>query len=314
VPNGYNLIPPARILLLAALWTSLTCTAAAQRRGDPYRDLSKEPPLQLELGLKLHKKIHLFREPVWVKVSVTNDGEHSGMFYFQTGDALVIIDSLGTTYAPNLQVDRGISEIVPGETWDYYFHLSTFGFGLPHGEKFKGYWYLPVGRYTVLYRLHQSGVSGGTLEVESATDTFRVLEAQGEEAKALSLLVRSYDLANQRKPAESAEKLHELVNRHPNSAYVPWAMYEAAKMPQEYDELIRRYPDTGEAIAAVRRIAQHFINKKDKEGYIDTMRHLVTEYPDTEIAAEAQRRLANIQERYFRERRKPGAEEQEQGE
>jgi hypothetical protein len=309
-----TLMAPLRLVLLAALWMGLYSTAPAQRRGDPYRDLSKEPPLQLELGLKLFKKIHLFREPIWVKVSVTNVGGHSGMFTFATGEALVITDSVGITYSPSAHFGRGMSEIEAGETWEHHLSLSTFGFGFPHSEKNKGYWYLPVGRYIIRYQLTQSGVSGGNLNAESSTDTFRVLQARGDEAEALDLLVQSYDLRIKKKYDESRQRLHELVEKHPKSPYVPWAMRSLAVTPEAYREIIRKYPYSGEAVQAVVDIAGYFMNSKDKQGYIDAMNSLIAEYPNTEIAEAAERRLANIEDRFFQKRRKPDPEDQEQGE
>jgi hypothetical protein len=309
----YSLIAPFKLVLLVTLSLVLVCTVAS-RRGDPYRDLSQEPPLRLELGLKLYKKTFLFREPVWVKVSVTNVGEHSGMFTFETGEALVITDSVGITYSPNVHFGRGMSEIEAGETWQHHLSLSTFGYGSPHSEKVKGYWYLPVGRYTIRYQLNQSGVSGGRLDVESSTDTFWVLEARNEDAEALKLLIESYDLHIQKKYDEAIQRLQGLVEKYPNSPYVPWAMREVAVTPDAYREIIRKYPYSGEAVQAVVDIAGYFMNKKDKQGYVDAMNSLISEYPNTEIARAAERRLANIQDRFFQKKRKPDAEDHEEGE
>jgi hypothetical protein len=241
-------------------------------------------------------------------------GEQSGMFYFATGDALVITDSLGTIFAPNLHLDRGMSEIGVGQMWEYNLELSWFGIGLPHSEKFKGYWYLPVGRYTALYRLHQTGVSGGKLNVQSSADTFWVVEPQGRDTEALNLLVQSYDLANQKKHEQSAQKLRELIQRYPDSPYVPLAMLTAAMTPEAYRDVIRKYPNSGEAIQATTSIAGYYINKKDKQGYIDAMKSLIAEFPNTEIAKAAERRLANMRDRFFEKRSKPEAENEEQGE
>jgi hypothetical protein len=273
------------------------------------------PPPELTVKLRLFKKTYLLREPVWVEVSVANVGQHEGQFYFTTGDGLVIEDSKGTKYSSDIHVGREPVKIAPGETLRKEFDIFGFSLGVPHEESLKLFWYLPAEEYTIYYHLNQTVRSEAyRIDAKTPIDTFEVLSPEGDDSEALKLLLESYDLQLEKRDRESIEKLQELVQKHPESGYVPWAMLRAANTLEKWREVIRRFPESREAVAAVKSIALHFINKKDKQGYINAMSHLVEEYPNTDIAAEAQRRLSNMQERYFHKRHKPDAEEQEQGE
>lgn len=278
-----------------------------------YTDLSQEPPLQLDLGLKMYKKTYLLREPIRVRVSVTNVGEHAGKFHFITGDALIITDSKGTRLHYNMEIYRtGITEIQPGQTMEDEVNLSSYLYGAPHSE-LNAFWYVPPETYAISYRLHQTRVSGGSLFAESTVDTFEVVEPHGEDSLALKLLLQSYDLQIEKKNKESLEKLRELLDKYPQSGYVPYVMLKAAGTLEEWHEVIRRYPASGEAARAVKQILSHFASKKDKQGFIEDMDKLIDQYPDTDVARVASR-LKNSSDRLFRERPKRDREHREEGE
>lgn len=287
--------------------------SSAQRFGADYTGLSQEPPLQLELGLKIYKKTYLLREPIRVRVSVTNVGEHAGKFHFITGDALVITDSKGTGYPCNMHLYRtGISEIQPGETMEDEINLSSYAYGVPHSE-LKAFWYLPPEKYSISYRLHQTAVSGGTLFVHSAVDTFEVVEPHGDDSLALELLLQSYDFQLEKRDAESSENLHQILKNYPESGYVPYVTLMLAKTIEKWQEIIRRFPETGEAIQAVNSIAYHFTIEKNQPAYIEAMNELINQYPDTDVARVALR-LRNASDRFFRERPKRDREHRGEGE
>jgi hypothetical protein len=308
-----NLMVPLRLVLFASLWMALSSTAAAQGRADPYLDLSKEPPLQLELGLKMYKNTYLLREPIRVRVSVTNVGEHAGKFHFITGDALVITDSKGAILPCNMQIFRtGITQIQPGQTMEDEVNLSSYAYGVPHTE-LKAFWYLPPDTYTISYRLHQTHVSGGSLFAESAVDTFEVVEPHGDDSLALELLLQSYDLQIEKKYDRARETLDELLEKYPESGYVPYVRLKTATTLEEWREIITRFPESGEAIDAVSSIAYHFTIEKDRAAYIQAMNELINQYPDTDIARAASR-LKDRSDRFFRERPKRRREHRQEGE
>lgn len=277
------------------------------------RNLNQEQSLKLKSNIKLYKKSYLLREPIRIRISVSNEAEQKKKVNFATGDALVIIDSKGTPYPSNIHISRiGLTEINPGDTIEEEINLSSYLYGVPH-SKWKVFWYLPPEKYTISYKLQQHDISGEGLTIESPVDTFEILEPQGEDVKALELLLQSYNLLLEKKDKESIQKLNELLEKYPESGYVPYVMLMSANTVEKLNEVIRKFPKSGEAIAAVKSIAIHFSKKEDKSGYVKAMNDLINKYPETDIANAAYR-LKTTSDRHFQEskRLRPDNENQQE--
>jgi hypothetical protein len=72
----------------------------------------------------------------------------------------------------------------------------------------------------------------------------------------------------------------------------------AGSLEAWYD-LIKRFPDSREAVQAVGSIVLTYLYKKDKQGFINAMNDLIKKYPNTDIAKEAQNHLRYMKDKDF---------------
>ncbi len=272
----------------------------------PRGYVMKNPP-ELEAKLTLFKKNYLVREPIWVRVQVTNIGTEEGDFYFMTSDRLTIRDSKGKLYPSNIHVEyMGPVTIGPNETLEDEFEILA-SYGLPQHHFANGWWwFFPPNRYTVYYEL--SYLLKET--VESPLDSFEVLEPKGDEITAMYLLVDSFNLLKGKNTKEALERLDELIEQYPQSVYSPFALSRKMSIYAIYledskraltvgKELIEDYPDSREAVAAVQVMSAIYQAKEDKNAFTNAMNDLIREYPDTDISREAQKQLDQVKDKEF---------------
>lgn len=289
-----------KIFRLSAIVALLLCStvlislAMGQRRGEK---IEGNPP-QLKIELQLFKTQYLLREPIWARCKVTNVGREPGKFYFDNLDALVIMDSKGKVYPCSIAIERVPITIKPGQTLEKEGNLLGY-YGLPE-NKFRIQRYLPPEKYVGYYELDQAiGSEKYKVYAKSQIDTFEVLEPIGDELKAMNLLKESHDLRIQKKDKESLEKLKELVQKYPKSRYYLSALLMTAGSLEAWYDLIKRFPDSREAVQAVGSIVLTYLYKKDKQGYIDAMNNLIKKYPNTDIAKEAEKQLKYMKDKDF---------------
>lgn len=261
------------------------------RRRD-YSDRVDLPRADVKFELTLHKERYLPREPIRLKVSVTNVGDYTGRFSFDMCRGLLIKDSDGMVYPGQMWLGPPVFQIEPGETLETEYNIFTCGYGVPHDQQVgRVIRYLPPGTYTIQYPPQPVRPPDGSPESRSDIDTFEVVEPQGVDAKALLLLVESTDLRLEKKDQQSLDKLHELLEKYPESGYVPSAMLLSANEPDKWLRLIRAFPESREAVAAVKSIYTYL---GDPEMQRRSMQNLIEEYPDTDIAREARRFMRGI--------------------
>jgi len=267
----------------------------------PRGYVMKKPPI-LEAKLEFFKTKYLVREPIWVKVQVTNIGDKEGDFYFMTSDRLIIKDPKGKVYPSNISVEYiAPVTIGPHETLENEFEVLA-SYGLPEHRFAKGWWwYLPPNKYTVYYELSYLL----NKNVKSPVDTFEVLEPKGNEIKAMNLLVDSFNLLIEKKTKESLEKLDNLIHQYPNSVYASFAWLRKISIHRIYldsttcNELIEKYPDSREAIAAIKVMSAIYQTQKDKKGFVNAMNDLIKKYPGTDISTEAEKQLKQVKDKDF---------------
>jgi len=303
--SGKKFLRISAFLILSSFFAFFS-EAIAPPRG--Y--VMKKPPI-LEAKLELFKTKYLIREPIWVKVQVTNIGDEEGDFYFMTSDRLTIRDSRGKVYPSNISVEyMGPVTIRPHETLENEFEI-TGSYGLPEhrfSKRFpkRWWWYLPPNKYTVYYELSYLL----KINVKSPIDSFEVLEPIGDEIKAMNLLVDSYDLLTEKKVNEALGKLDQLIHQYPKSVYSPFAwsskinvyriyLEDSNKASTTCNELIEKYPDSREAIAAIKVMSAIYQTQKDKKGFVNAMNDLIKKYPESDISTEAEKQLKQVKDKDF---------------
>jgi hypothetical protein len=239
---------------------------------------------KLEVGLTLYETSYLLREPIWMKIKVTNVGLDTGRFYFRNFDALQITDSKGKIYPCRISVERHPRTINPGETLAKESNLLTW-YGSPE-DSFHVRHYLPPEKYSIYYALNKN--------VKSQTYHFEIHEPKNDELKAMNLLKEAYDLQVLKKDESYKDKLKELLKKYPESRYYVYALLMNADSLDDWYDLIQRFPESREAVRAVRSIALTFEKEKDKKGYTQAMNGLIEKYPNTDIAKEAQKQLEKV--------------------
>jgi hypothetical protein len=256
----------------------------AQAQNVYQGDELGKPP-KLEARLKLYKHQYLLREPIWVKVQVTNIGSEPGKIGFVGFEGLRMQDANDTLYPCRLSIDRmGHRTINAGQTFEEHFNILSF-YGAME-DSFHVRYYLPPQKYQIYYDLGDS--------VRSETGSFSVIEPEGDELKAMNLLKEAYDLQIQKKGEEFIGKLRQLVREYPNSHYCAYALLIAATNIEEWSELIDRFPDSGEAIRAIEYIDGACLSKNDDVGFKNAMQDIIRKHPNTDVAKEARDRLRGL--------------------
>lgn len=255
---------------------------------------------QLKAELTIYKNQYLLREPVWVKMNVTNIGEEEGWFYFCTRGCLEIEDSKGKVYQSQVASSLSPVTIQPDKTLEYEFNLLGC-FGVPE-SKFRLRYYLPIEKYSIIFKL--------TENVRSEAYQFQILKPKDNELSAMSLLKQSYDLLIKKESNLRIETLDKIIENHPNSVYAPKAYYERSLVYgitlRDFDErlntlskLVEDYPNSREAVNSLPYIVETYIGKNDKTGALEYLNNLTKKNPNTDIANEAQKQLKKINELEF---------------
>jgi hypothetical protein len=276
------------VLMSVALVELILVSGRAQAQGRSGGGNIGTPP-QLEAQLIMYNDEYLVREPIPVKIQVSNVGEEAGQFYFVTFDGLVIEDAEGKEYPSNILLQYSPITIKSGDTLEQEFDILS-AYGLPE-DSFHVRWYLPPERYTVYYSLRK--------DAKSEACTFVVSLPEGDELKAMNLLKESHDLRIQRKDEESLDKLKELVGKYPKSRYYLCALLKSAGNLEAWHDLIERFPNSREAVRAVGSIALTYLYRKDKQGYVGAMNDLIKQHPDSDIASEAEKHLKQMRDKDF---------------
>jgi len=275
------------------LFLTLLCvclyTFIAIARGQRGKDLGN-PATELEVQLILYKSEYLLREPIWVKITVTNVGKEKGWLYFTAVEDFRIKDSKNKEYPSNVSTSGSPGTIKPGETWEDETNL-LFWYGLPE-DKYRVYWYLPPEKYTIYFQL-----SNG---IRSASYEFEVLEPKGDELRAMTLLKESYDLLIERKWDKSTNKMREIYQKYPNSRYAPFSLLRTASTLEDFYKLIQEYPNSREAPRVINAITDIFKREKDKAGCIDSLNSLMKRFPNTDISKGAEKQLKILKEEDFK--------------
>jgi hypothetical protein len=282
------------VIAILFCFAALVSLAMGQRRGEK---IEGNPP-KLKIEVQLFEQQYLLREPIWTRCKVTNTGTEPGKFYFENLDALVIKDSKGEVYPCSIAIERVPITIKPGQTLEKEGNLLGY-YGVPE-DKFRIQRYLPPEKYIIYYELNQAvGSKKYRVYAKSQIDTFEIVEPKGDEAQAMNLLKESFNLLIQKNHKESQEKLKELIQRFPKSEYYLTALLMTAGSLEAWHDLIKRFPDSREAVQAVGSIALTYEYKKDKQGFINAMNDLIKKYPNTDIAAEAQNHLTYMNDKDF---------------
>jgi len=268
--------------------------AQSGRRGE---EIGKPP--KVEAKLNLYKNEYLVREPIWVKIQVTNVGKEAGKFSFVSFDGLVIKDSKGKNYPSNTTWEYSPIGIKPNETREQEFEVLLAGYGLPE-DSFHVRWYLSPEKYTVFYSLRK--------DVKSEVCTFVVSMPKGDELEAMNLLKKSYDLFIEKKYNDCLTKLNQIIQEYPQSNYAPYAVFQKVslyrigaiedlnKTIESYNQMVNSYPNSREAVEVLSSLVHYYKTKPDIPGLITCLNDLIKKHPDTEVAKEAQKELAKIKE------------------
>lgn len=283
------------ILIVSTVYIN-TIIAVGQRG----RDFGK-PATELEAKLILYKDQYLLREPIWVKITVTNKGKDEGWFQFGRFTGFEIKDSKGQRYPCHVSISiAGAHIIKPGETFEYETNLLLW-YGLPE-SKHKVWWYLPTEKYTIHYQL-------GKL-TKSEVHHIEIVQPKGDELKAMKLLKDSYNLVIEKKTNKAIDKLDQLISKFPESVYAPHALWEMAgkykifikdiqKTKETYQKLVDDYPHSRELIDALSNLVNAYVAQKDKAGCVSYLNSLIQKYPNTDIAREAEKQLEKLDELKF---------------
>jgi len=265
------------------------------------RDLGK-PATDLEAKLILYKDQYLLREPIWIKITVTNKGEDEGWFYFARVTGFKIKDSKGEVYPCHVSFSTsGATVIKPGETLEDETNLLLW-YGLPE-NKFNFRRYLPPGEYTIYHQLNEN--------IKSKVRHFEIVQPKSDELKAMKLLKDSYNLVIEKKTNDAIDKLHQLITKFPQSVYAPHALWEMAgkyrifikdiqKTKETYHKLVDNYPHSREAIDALSDLVNSYIAQKDQASCVSYLNNLIEKHPNKDIAREAEKQLEKIKEKEFK--------------
>lgn len=286
-------------LLLSALVFMCICCFSVFAPGQRGRDLGK-PATELEAKLLMYKDQYLLREPIWIKMKVTNIGEQEGWFYFCTRGCLEIKDSKGKVYQSQVASSLSPVTIKPDETLEYEFNiLGCFGAA---ESKFRLRYYLPVEKYSIIFKL--------TENVSSEAYQFEILKPKDNELKAMNLLKQSYDLLVKKESDFRLKALDKIIKNYPNSVYAPKAYYERSlvygitlrdfnEKLNTFSKLVEGYPNSREAVHSLTYIVDTYINKKDKTGVLNYLENLIKDNPNTAVAIEAEKQLEKLDELKF---------------
>lgn len=298
-------IPILFSVLISFLFISVLL-ASGQRRGEKTEG---KPPI-LKAEIQLYKKQYLISEPIWVNCRVTNIGDKAGKFYFENVDALIITDSKGITYQCSTAIERVPITIKPGQVLEKESDI-LWSYGIPE-NKFKGHRYLPLGKYNICYELnHSVGSEAYKIYTKSQVDSFQVLEAQGDELKALNLLRESHNSFINKNTEMAINELNQLIKDFPKSIYVPVCLLEEVSLYridlEDFNtaeslcyDLIRNYPISREAVRAVEEVSAIYQIKKEKNGFLNSMNDLIRKYPDSDISKEAEKQIRQVNDKDFK--------------
>jgi hypothetical protein len=281
------------LFIIASFFVLFYLSSAMGQRGG---ELGK--PAELQAELRLYKTEYLLREPIWINIKVTNIGKEDGWFYFNSRMGLVIQDAKGKKYPCNVQASQFPVTIKVGDTLKDEFDLLV-DYGISD-NKFKLFGYLPPGRYTLFYSVKKG--------VKTEIDTFTIVQPKDEELKVMNLLKESYDLFIGKKYNEYIEKLNQIIYGYSQSNYAPHALFQKVTMYyigavpdldktiESYYQMLDTYPNSREAVEVLSYLTHYYKTKPDIPGLISYLNDFIKEYPETEVAKEAQKELAKIEE------------------
>lgn len=275
--------------ILVLTFSVLTASAKVEKKSDIGK------PAELKAELMLFKKAYLIREPIYVKMSVTNVGKEEVWFYFVTKGGLKIKDSKGREYTCIVSSSHSSGIIKPGQTMEEETNLLLW-FGIPE-NKFKIRFYLPPERYTIQYQPWKG--------VNSEVYEFRISEPEGKEIEAMNLLKEAYKLFVEKKYDLTINRLKSLVDKHPNSVYRPWALFETAttyklaiedwdKTLEIYRKLIDNHPNSREAVEVLSYLVYYYETGGDTNELSQYLNQIKVKYSNTAVSDAAEKQLRKV--------------------
>jgi hypothetical protein len=211
----------------------------------------QNPANSIDISINLGKKSFATSEPIWLDVSVKNISYYDIKILpldLSCMECLKIflVNSKGDT----LSYHGIVSDVTrpptgyltePGNYRSNYFNLLD-GFG----EMIDG---LGIRRF--IKPDNYSIIAIYNNIIESNVETLEVKEPEGEEKKALALLMKGYDYHIQLEIPQFDKQLEELVVKYPKSVYADLAYYEMTYWSEDYKDaeeygkqLVIQYPDS----------------------------------------------------------------------
>jgi tetratricopeptide (TPR) repeat protein len=262
---------------------------------------------KLQIKIWVDKDQFFVREPIPVNYEIKNISDSTVFLSFgMIAEDFVIKDEQGQDYSTHRRgsFSGGGNSLSPGET-----HQNGGDIGGLYEIK-------SVGEYTCYIYTQPSAVFnfGWT---KSNTIKFKVIEPQGDEKKALNMLLEAEKLAwckdkDPKKWDLAFKKYQELVDTYPKSVYAPLSLssargiYRYSKNLEERKKvipiskrLIEEYPNSIYFMSAFTSLVEAYEVLKDKAGAIEVMNELIKKHPNTKILEEAEKRLQRIEEWKF---------------
>jgi hypothetical protein len=243
-----------------------------------------EDDQKLQLEMELSKSTYLVGEPIWLDATLTNVSSDTvrifGFFPPCQGHwfNIELKDQQGNV-VPYSGPDY---HVVIGEGWiiepqeHYYGCYNLLELFNTKRSLYSFFWQiLPPGSYKV--RASYENICSQEIE-------FQVVEPKGDEKEAYQLFESAKTLMMQKEFDLERQKLQELVNRFPQSAYAEKAHKE---LGQE-KELLLKYPNSGYNGVNLKSLTRELASEQKQE----FLGNVIRDHPETRSAKFARQMLA----------------------
>jgi hypothetical protein len=244
---------------------------------------------QLQLKIGLSKSTFLVAEPVWLDVTLANVSSDTARIYgfgppYESGGfGIELKDAQGKT----LPYTGPTYDVFPGKGWviqaqeQHYGCFNLLEFFNTKRSLYSFFWQvIPPGSYKV--RASYQNINSQQME-------FEVVEPTGDEKEAYQLLEKAKTLMAQKEFDSERQKLQELINRFPKSAYAEKAHKE---LGQE-KELLQKYPNSGYSEMNLTFLIGDLPTADAKQGFLEKV---IRDYPGSRSARFAQQMLKWLEE------------------
>jgi len=238
---------------------------------------------QLQLEIRLSKSTYLVAEPIWLDATLTN----------VSSDTVRIFGFFPPCQGPlNIELKDSIGRVMP-YTGSRYDMTPNRGLVLESKEFFYGCFNL-LELFNMKRSLHSffwQIVWPGSYKVRASYENlcsqeieFQVVEPTEDEKEAYQLLEGAKTLMVQKEFDLERQKLQELINRFPNSAYAEKAHKE---LGQE-KELLLKYPNSGYSEMNLTFLSGDLPTTEAKQEFLEKV---IRDHPGTRSAMFAQQML-----------------------